>query len=186
VDEFFPADIILTLNLLLFFLLVIKKFNRTQLLLKINWRKNSLCIILIISFISIAALATWFFFQIGNPYEKFLPEVPLCLLIPMGFGFAFINAIYEECLFRSFLLSQFADQIGFSLAIFLQAIWFSFLHFQAGFPSGVVGIFLTLIFGVMMGYLAKQHQSIFVPVIIHFFADLSIFCLIVLRAKAIF
>lgn len=133
--------------------------------------------------LSILGLTIWFLLQKNSPYTEMVPQTSTLLLIPMGLGFALINSIYEESVFRSILLSYFTREVGFALALVIQAIWFSFLHFQAGFPSGEIGILLTFIFGLMMGYLVYRTKGIFLPVCIHFLADLTVFILVVLRVK---
>jgi uncharacterized protein len=185
IDIYFPANIIIIICFLYIFLFVFKKLNRATLFFNIGDRKGTLPVVLLFSILSIFSLAFWFLNQDANPYVKFMPDVSLFFLIPMGIGFAVINAFYEESLFRSILLSQFSEQIGLIPAIFLQALWFSFLHFQSGFPSGIVGICLTFVFGLMMGYLVKRTNGLLIPIIIHFLADLSIFILIVLEMKNI-
>jgi len=185
IDNYFPANIIVIICFLYLFLFVIKKLNKATLFFRFGDWKGILPIILLFSIVSIISLALWFLNQDANPYIKFIPNVSLFLLIPMGIGFAIINAFYEESLFRSILLSQFSEQIGLLPAIFLQAIWFSFLHFQSGFPSGIAGIFLTFVFGLMTGYLVKRTNGLLIPIVIHFFADLCIFILVILEMKSL-
>ena len=182
-DNFFPANIIIIISFLYLFLFVFKKSDRTKLFFKFGTIKENAALVILFSLLSIIFLTAWFLNQQGNPYVKFIPDVPTYFLIPMGIGFAIINAFYEESLFRSILLSHISSQVGFIPAMILQAIWFSFLHFQSGFPSGFLGIILTFIFGLMMGIIVKRTKGIFIPIIIHFFADLSIFILIILRMK---
>jgi len=183
VDKFFPANNILIISTLYLFLFHFKKQSRTVLFLKVNSLKGSFYYIATFTIISIAGLTAWFLNQEGNAYTGFIPNVSIFLLIPMGFAFAIINAFYEESLFRSILLSDFSGQVGMYSAILLQAIWFSFLHYQSGFPSGLIGKILTFVFGSMMGYLVKRTKSILIPFVIHFLADLSIFLLVILRMK---
>jgi len=183
IENYFPANTVIIICFLYLFLLVLKKSNRSTLFFQLGDRKGTLTIALLFSIISIFFLAFWFLNQDANPYVKFIPDVSLFLLIPLGIGFAFINAFYEESLFRSILLSQFSEQVGLIPAIFLQSIWFSFLHFQSGFPSGIIGILLTFVFGLMMGYLVKRTKGLLIPIVVHFFADLSIFILVVLEMK---
>jgi len=162
---------------------VLKKSDRTAFFFKLGNYKGTFWLVLLFSIFSIFFLAFWFLNQDANPYVKFIPDVSLFFLIPMGIGFAIINAFYEESLFRSILLSSFSEQVGLIPAIFLQALWFSFLHFQSGFPSGIIGILLTFVFGLMMGYLVQRTKGLLIPIVVHFFADLSIFVLVVLEMK---
>jgi membrane protease YdiL (CAAX protease family) len=183
VDKFFPANNAIVIILLFAFLLILKKSGRQKLFLIRGDTKGVLAISLFFAVLAIASLAVWFLFQKQNPHAKFIPDVPLVFLIPLGIGFSILNAIYEEGIFRSILLSHFTDQLGFAWAVVLQAAWFSFLHFQSGFPSGIIGIGLTFVFGVMMGYLVFRTRGFLIPILIHTVADFSIFILISLRMK---
>lgn len=180
-DRFIPANIIPILVLMYLFLVVFKKRNRAGLFLSRGNNRGTFKIFVLFTLLSIGSLAVWFILQKQNAHAKFIPNLPVSILIPLGVGFAIINAIYEEGIFRSILLVHFSNEIGFAFAVILQSIWFSFLHFQSGFPSGMIGIGLTFVFGVMMGYLVYRTRSILVPVIIHALADFSIFGLIILR-----
>lgn len=80
-------------------------------------------------------------------------------------------------------MRHFSNFMGFSAALILQAIWFSFLHYQAGFPSGVLGILLTFIFGIMMGYLVKRTRGLMLSIVVHVVADFVVFMLILLRMQ---
>ena len=180
-DRFFPLNLVITFTVLYFYLRPLRKFKAAELNLVKGKIKNSILIGIVFSLLSVAALAAWFLLQKGNPYAAMIPAVPKLLLIPMGLGFAAINAVYEEFIFRSVLLSVFSKTVGLASALILQAIWFSFLHYQVGFPSGIIGVGLTFIFGLALGYLVKRTRGLFVPVSIHFFADFSIFVLIVAR-----
>ena len=77
----------------------------------------------------------------------------------------------------------FLPYINFIFALILQSIWFGLLHYQAGFPSGEIGIILTFSFGMMMGYLVHRTKGILLPVMIQVVADFSLFILIVFGIK---
>lgn len=183
IDNYFPADNFIVIILLYLFLIFLKKNNRNRLFLIKGKTTGILTVSIIFSVLSIVSLAIWFLLQHQNSHAKFMPDLPVMLLIPLGIGFSIINSIYEEGIFRSILLSHFAGQFGFAWAVVLQAAWFSFLHYQSGFPSGIIGIGLTFIFGVMMGFLVHRTKGLFVPVLIHALADFAIFLLILLRIK---
>ena len=182
-DDFFPANVLITIILLYIFLIFLKKFDGKKLYLTGGNRTKTIGLIILFTALSIVSLAAWFILQKGNPYAHFIPDVPLLALIPLGIGFAIINAFHEEGLFRSIFLVHFSGEIGFAEAIVLQSIWFSFLHYQSGFPSGIIGIGLTFVFGLMMGYLVYRTRGLLVPIIIHALADFCIFLLIILRMK---
>ena len=181
IRDYFPADIFLIIISLYAYLFIFKKYTRKNLFLIKGNLKGVLWVTLVCSVVSVFALSAWFYFQRDNQYAEFIPSLSLYVLIPVGIGFAIINACYEEGFFRSILLSIFSDTIGSSAAIVLQSLWFSFLHYQSGFPSGVLGIVLTFIFGVMMGYLVRRTKGVLLVVSIHSIADFVIFLLIILR-----
>ena len=181
IRNFYPLDIILILISLYAYLFIFKKYNRENLFLLKGNLKGVLLVTLVCSCVSVFALSVWFYFQRDNPYAELIPSLSLYLLIPLGIGVACINACYEEGLFRSIFLSLFSDKVGRNTANILQSVWFSFLHYQGGFPSGILGILMTFTFGVMMGYLVQRTKGIFLVVIIHAIADFVIFLLIILR-----
>lgn len=181
INRFFPLNHLLTLVVLYFFLLRYKKFKRTKLNLNFGLLKHSYGISFLLAFVSVTGLALWFYYQPDNPYAEMVPDYSFLALLPMGIGFAVINALYEEGIFRSILFSYFREVLDSRPALFLQGIWFSFLHYQMGFPSGVSGILMTFTFGCGMGYLVLRTKGLFLPILIHFLADLSIFFMIVLR-----
>lgn len=182
-NKFFPANNVIVIVLLYLFLFFLRKSNRKKMFL-IKGETNGIFVISIFfAILSIASLAVWFLFRGQNPHATFIPDVRLALLIPLGIGFSIVNSIYEEGIFRSILLSHFSERLGFVWAIVLQAAWFSFLHYQSGFPSGIIGIGLTFVFGMMMGYLVYRTRGLFVPMLIHALADFSIFTLVLLRMR---
>jgi len=183
VSKYFPADNVFIIIAMYFFLLVLKKQNRQKFYFVKGSIKSTAGVIILFAFLSIVSLTVWFIFHKGNPHAKFIPGLPIPLLIPLGIGFAIINGCYEEGLFRSIFLATFSEQLGFGWAILLQSIWFSFLHYQSGFPSGIIGIGLTFVFGLMMGYLVYRTKGLLVPIMTHAVADFSIFLLVILRMQ---
>ncbi len=182
-DNLFLLNHVISIILLYFFLCHVKKIPTSKLYLKIGNIKQTAWMSVIIALCSVIGLSVWFILQKDNPYAEMIPKAPTILLILMGIGFAIINSIYEEGLFRSILFSYFSKEIGLISALILQSIWFSFLHYQAGFPSGEIGIILTFIFGLIMGYLVHRTNGILIPVIIHAVADFSVVILVVFRIK---
>lgn len=184
-DDLFPANVLITIILMYIYLIFLKKIYWKNLYLTRGNTRGTTGLIILFTALTIVSLAAWFILQPGNSYAHYIPDVPLPVLIPLGIGFAIINAFLEEGLFRSIFLVHFSKQISFAGAIVLQSIWFSFLHYQSGFPSGIIGIGLTFVFGLMMGYLVYRTRGLLVPVIIHALADFCIFLLIILRMKNI-
>ncbi len=170
-NNYSPADSIVIIILLFGFLIFFKKMNRKTLFLAKGNTKGLIGWSVLFALFSTLGLATWFYFQEGSPYARLMPEAPIPLLILLGIGFALINAAFEEGLFRSIFFVHFSEILGSVPAIIRQAIWFSLLHYQSGFPSGIVGILLTFLFGSLMVYLMHRSRRILILVVIHTFAD---------------
>lgn len=184
-DRFFPLNHMVLIGFLYFFLFYLKKTDASRSYLKAGKPKNTVLIGVVFAMISVIGLSIWFILQKNNPHAGMLPELPLALLILTGIGFAIINSIYEEGIFRGIFFSYFSRETGTAPGLVLQAIWFSFFHYRAGFPSGETGVVLTFGFGIMMGYLVFRTRGILVPVIIHFVVDLTVFFLILSRIKGL-
>jgi len=61
-----------------------------------------------------------------------------------------------------------------ALPVFLQAIAFSALHLQGGFPRGVVGVGLAFVYGLLLGALRRRAGGLLAPWVAHVFTDLAI------------
>ncbi len=88
---------------------------------------------------------------------------------------ALINAGLEEVAFRGLIQGALTKLTSsFWIANILQAIWFGAMHYQAGFPSGASGFFLSAIYGAALGQIRISTGSLSWCIIMHFFADLTI------------
>ena len=65
----------------------------------------------------------------------------------------------------------------FSIAAVLQAGTFGALHYY-GIPSGMVGVFLTFVYGLIMAIVCLMEGSLQVAVLLHGLADLVIFAMV--------
>jgi membrane protease YdiL (CAAX protease family) len=177
----FPVNHLITLILLYGFVLKIRKVNRSTLFIHFGLVSSNIWLATIFTVLSLIGLAWWFRELAANPYARFIPDLPIHFLLPLGIGFALINSLYEEGIFRSIFLG-YLDQLFHSrIALLLQALWFSFLHYQSGFPAGIIGMMMTFIFGLMMGILVRRTQGLLLAIVIHAIADFWIFLLIVMR-----
>ncbi len=172
---------IITLVIFYLYIFKIKKFKPFIDIFKAGKIKGSILLSLIFAILSVTGLVFWFINQTGNPHEQYMPHLPIYILPVLGVLFALLNSLFEETIFRGILLPCFSESTGWVPAVIMQAIWFSFLHYQAGFPSGIMGIVLTLTFAIMMVVLLKRTGGILLPVIVHAIADFSIFLLILAR-----
>ena len=105
---------------------------------------------------------------------RYYPKVIMVLLvIPC---FAILNALVEEIVYRGVLQEALTE--GFKnmyLIVVLQASAFAAFHFAGGFPNGVSGYLLTLLYGSVLGYLRLATKGLMSPVLCHIVADLTIF-----------
>ena len=181
IDQLFILTHFITLIVFYLYLVVIKKYKPVKSYLKKGNLKGSLPLALLFGVIAVVFLVIWFVNQSGNPHAEYMPSLPLYWLLPLGIGFALVNGLYEEGIFRGLLFPAFTESVGYFPAIVLQAVWFSFLHYQAGFPSGLIGIGLTFVFAMMMAVLLKRTGGLLLPILVHALADFIIFIMIWLR-----
>jgi membrane protease YdiL (CAAX protease family) len=94
--------------------------------------------------------------------------------------FALFTAIAEEVIFRGVLWQALAE-VGFAPGpvLIIQALAFGVLHVD-GVPSGLSGVGLATVYAVALGGIRWLSQGLLMPVVVHAFADLTIF-LIVMR-----
>jgi membrane protease YdiL (CAAX protease family) len=100
------------------------------------------------------------------------PFVLILIVIPV---FALFNALTEEAIYRGALQTALLRSSRSAwFANVLQAAAFAALHFQVGFPNGVLGYAMTLIYGLLLGYLRARTNGLLAPVVAHIVADLVI------------
>ncbi len=89
--------------------------------------------------------------------------------------FALINAFAEEVVYRGVLqgalMQVFRSRVWLQI---LQAAAFAAAHYAAGFPNGVVGYFLVLVYGILLGFLRLRTGGLLAPYVAHVLADLTI------------
>ncbi|MGJ4746119.1 CPBP family intramembrane glutamic endopeptidase [Leptospira sp. SA-E8] len=131
------------------------------------------------------ALFLWFYLldpDISDIKENF-PKGELPVLIAAGIGFAILNAIAEEFLFRGILFEALLTaRISLFWALVFQAVSFGILHLH-GFPRGWVGVGLAGIYGLMTGLIRILSKGIYYPVLVHFFADITIATIVLFFAR---
>ncbi|MBM3238089.1 CPBP family intramembrane metalloprotease [Candidatus Poribacteria bacterium] len=133
-------------------------------------------------FISSFGLLLWFILWQPNlsRWLTILPSWNPMLLIPVGLGFALVNAAIEEAVYRGILMQGLDAALGASnIPVILQAISFGLLHLN-GVPGGWCGIAMATVYGLMLGLLKRRAQGMLAPFVAHVFADVVIFTILVL------
>jgi uncharacterized protein len=146
---------------------------------KINSKAKKLIIATVI--VSSLALIGWVILRkpdIAHHLALF-PELPFWAYPFAGIGFALLNSVMEEAVFRGIFMEAIDSALGAGYwSVFVQAVPFAALHYIAGFPNGVLGVLMVLIYGVMLGAIRRISKGIFAPVIAHSAADLTIFSIL--------
>lgn len=146
-----------------------------------------------------ASPATWLLFAITIPvaagalmawaflvrpdlriYADMIPGDELGIVLAAAIVFSVFNAIAEEVVFRGVLWQALVDAgLSTGAVLLVQAVLFGIMHL-GGVPSGVAGVALATIYGLALGGIRHLSRGLLMPVVVHIFADLTIF-LIVLR-----
>ena len=71
--------------------------------------------------------------------------------------------IFEEIALRGIIFRSLDEKYNFIIALFLSSLIFGFLHFD---PQGIY-IFITFIFGLLLGYLYKRYQNLTITILAH-------------------
>lgn len=130
--------------------------------------------------VSGAALVGWYWLVRPDiaAFTRFIPEWPLPLLLLGGLGFAVLNGIVEEVIFRGIVWDGVAALVPVPAALLaVQAVFFGTAHFW-GVPSGIIGAVLATVYGVMLGIIRQRSGGLGMAIVTHVFADLVIFCIL--------
>lgn len=142
--------------------------------------RTSIIAICVIGGVSTAALLLWAFLA-ENPvaavrmvqgFSRYPKWVVFGLGVPL---FAIANAFAEEVIFRGIMQGSLSRVFSRQrLVLVLQAAAFAAFHFSGGFPNGYTGYLMTLVYGMMLGYLRERSQGLLAPYLTHIIADLAI------------
>ena len=132
--------------------------------------------------LSAGALLVWA--QIARPdltmYTDMIPSSGIAIIFSAAIVFALFNAIAEEVVFRGVLWQALSDVgLATSLVLVIQAVAFGVLHFY-GIPNGLPGVALATVYGAALGGIRLFSKGLLMPIVVHIFADVTIF-LIVMR-----
>jgi len=133
--------------------------------------------------VSVAGLMGWFL--LAEPDLPALEGLPgdssVPALILMGLTFAVINAAIEEAAFRGIIYQALEKTSGrIWIAIVLQAAAFGAIHYgEESVPGGLIGVAMTFVYGLMLGYLRHRSKGLLAPWAAHTAADAIVFGLVV-------
>jgi membrane protease YdiL (CAAX protease family) len=103
-------------------------------------------------------------------------------LLLFGVFFSLLNALLEKLGFRGVLQDALESQFRPTTALLIQAVIFGFAHYQ-GYPMGGWGVVLAAIYGLMLGWLRNWVRGLAAPVLVHVFADATIFAMVVAESR---
>ena len=92
------------------------------------------------------------------------------------FVFSATNALLEEIVFRGVLQDALVSALGLIAGLCAQGLAFGLSH-AAGYPPGAAGAVLATIYGIFLGALKVRSRGLGTPVVAHFFADATIFAM---------
>lgn len=129
--------------------------------------------------ISTGVLILWAFWTkdlgAGLRMVQGLNYYPAWLVFLIGIPlFAIFNAFAEEIVYRGVLQEALMRVFTSRVAILLQASAFAAIHVASGFPNGVIGYIMVLVYGVILGYLRTRTGGMLAPYLTHVLADLVI------------
>jgi membrane protease YdiL (CAAX protease family) len=107
------------------------------------------------------------------PYMAELRELPAWVAVLGVVGFALVNPIWEEALYRGVLLTELMATVGTWPALVIQAVSFGLAHLH-GFPSGWIGVLLAGGWGLMLGIIRVRSGGIGLTYVTHFCANATI------------
>jgi len=177
-----PASFIVSIVVYLTLMFLSKRFKE-----EVNWlrsgtiNKTSLCLMIPVILISSAALILWvFLFKPDlSDLNNMVPKSSIPGIIFTGLVFSVFNSIWEEIILKGILWNALENIISNSLIInIFQAVLFGIMHLN-GFPRGITGAVLAGIYGLLIGFIRKQSNGLLAPIVTHFFADATIFGIII-------
>jgi membrane protease YdiL (CAAX protease family) len=137
-----------------------------------------LCLIVVL-----AAVGQFAWFRLSDPdlnlFREMIPKGHFGLVVSAGLAFALINAVVEEAIYRGVIQGALESAFGLTwFPLIVQALVFGYAHFE-GIPSGWSGVLLATSYGFVLGIMKRRNGGMMAPILVHFFADLVIFGILV-------
>ncbi len=117
-----------------------------------------------------------------SDYLMALRSMPPWLAVIGVVGFAVVNPIWEEVLYRGVLQGELSSTIGSWPAVVVQALLFGLSHLY-GFPSGWMGVAMAATWGFGLGVIRRRTGGLVLPYLLHVTANLTIGALAVVLLR---
>ncbi len=180
---FFTLGLMLVIPIIVYFLMAqfVKPLKDEKLIPPVGEvNKISAIIGLVVVVVSSASLLLWY--GLFNPdiavFAEYFPKVELYKLMIGGLVFSVVNAIVEEVIYRGILfggLLHLFDNVR--TVIIIQAVIFGSIHYW-GVPNGILGVVMAFIYGLFLGAIRNHAKGLLMPIVIHIFADITIFLIL--------
>ena len=129
--------------------------------------------------IGVAVVAIGHLVYRGNAFT--MVRVPLEVMVLVGIGWALLNSVSEEFIYRGLLYTRLKDVSGVRWALVGQALIFGIAHNWTKVPLGIPGMALSFLFAFSLGWLVKRTGSLMAAIFVHFWVDLALFFTVLLR-----
>ena len=108
-------------------------------------------------------------------------------LLNRRLGFCHLQCNNGRAVFRSIVMDATDSALGDNyISVCIQAVVpFAAFPYSVGFPKGLTGILLVLVYGFMLGSVRRLSKGMLAPLMAHVAADITIFStLVVIFSKA--
>lgn len=174
-----PLDLYLASFLIYFALRFFKMLPE-----KINWElkltRGMMFSLILIVVPSLVCLVGYFYYHPEVAKQFPYLDVPAWTMPLIILLIALVNGFREEIYFRFLLQNSLNGVFSYPTGIIISAILFGFIHFQAGFPQGYLGVFLTSLFGLLVGLQYFFYKSAILTGLTHAVTDAVMFSIILL------
>lgn len=132
--------------------------------------------------VPIIALMVWvhYFSPDLGRYSNMVPHFPLWVIALYAVANAAFNAALEETIWRGVMLEALDSAFGPGIcALLIQSVSFAAAHYRHGFPNGIIGSAMVVVFGMMLGVIRRKSKGVLAGWLAHTFVDAAIFTMIV-------
>lgn len=108
-----------------------------------------------------------------GPFLATARSLPIGLTVAALIGFATVNALGEELMFRGLVQSELTPILGPVAAVLCQAAGFGFLRWH-GVPSGLTGVLMATVYGTALSVVRHRTHGLLAAWTAHVAADATI------------